>query len=151
VIQSLLRQRGEAMVRNYMELEARIPVIAALAPVGGFGVFFLAESLASRSEVSVLLTPLGIFIFFLVWLTSTGAALIAGFLLHLAIRKRSLPSIAILLLFSSVAAVISWPISQGSGLNPYLLVLGLGTASTAWALYCHSPLRVWRYPVATDF
>jgi hypothetical protein len=134
-----------------MELEAHIPVIAALAPVGGFGAFLLAESLASRSEVSALLTPLGVLIVVLVWLTSTGAALTAGFLLHMAIRKRTLPSITILLLFSSVAAVISWPISQGPGRNPYLLVLGVGTAITAWALYCHSPLRVWRHPVAADF
>jgi hypothetical protein len=134
-----------------MDLEARIPVIAALAPIGGFGAYLAAESLASRSELSALLTPAGILISFLVWLTATGAALIAGFLLHVAIRKRALPSIAILFLFSSVAAVISWPISQGPGLNPYLLVLGVGTAVTAWALYCHSPLQVWQHPVAAGF
>lgn len=104
-----------------MDIEARIPVIAALAPIGGFGAYLSAESLASRSELSALLTPAGILISFLVWLTATGAALFAGFLLHMAIRKRKLPSIAILFLFSSIAAVISWPISQGPGLNPYLL------------------------------
>jgi hypothetical protein len=134
-----------------MKLEARIPIIAAIAPIGGFGAYLLAESLASRSEVSALLTPVGILITFLVWLTSTGAALVSGFLLHMAIGKRKLPSIAILLLFSSTATVISWPISQGPGLNPYLLVLGVGTAVTAWALYCHSSLGLWRHPFTADF
>ena len=131
-----------------MESEARIPIIAALAPIGGFGAYLLAESLASRSEVSALLTPFGIFIIALVWLTSAGAALIAGFLLHMAIRKRKLPSIVVLLVFASSAAIISWPISQGPGQNPFLLVLGVGTAISAWALYCHSPLRLRQHPVA---
>jgi hypothetical protein len=136
---------------NSMDLEARIVVIAALAPVGGFGFYLMAESLASRSELSALLTLTGILISFLVWLTSAGAALVAGLLLHTAIRNRKLPSIAILFLFSSVAAAICWPISQGPGLNPFLLVLGVGTAVTCWALYCHSPLRVWNRPVVAGF
>lgn len=134
-----------------MEPEARILVIAALAPIGGFVAYLLAESLASRSELSMLLTAVGILITFLVWLISACAALIAGSVLYIVIRKLALPSITILFLFSSVAAVMSWPLSQGAGQNPYLMVLGVGTAVTAWALYCHSSLRVQQRHKSADF
>jgi hypothetical protein len=134
-----------------MDTEARIPLIAALAPIGGFCAYLSAESFTSTSELSALLTPVGIFISFLVWLTATGVVLFAGFLLHMAIRKRTLPSIAILFLFSAVAAIIFWPISQGPCLNPHFFPFGVGTASTAWALYCHSSLRVWQHRIADAF
>jgi len=110
---------------------ARIPVIAALAPIGGFVAYLLAESLESKSELSELITPVGLLITFLVWFSATGVALFAGLFLHVLMRKHSLPSVVILLLFCSIAALLSWPISQGPGHNPYLMVLGVGTGFTA--------------------
>jgi len=128
---------------------ARIFSIAALAPIGGISAYLVAEALSPESGGS---SPLAVWavVLFIVWLVSTSIAFTIGLLLHLAIRHRQAPSIAILLLFLLPAAAITWLISQDPGFSRRLQLIGLGTAICSWAFYCYGPLRVRRLPTESQ-
>jgi len=133
----LRRQPLNSSVSSQMVV--RILMIAFLSPIGGFPAYFLSEYFLAPEELMASSLELWVFMAFLAWFVVASCAFALGLGIHLATRPRRIDATTLLLLFVVVALAFTWVVGR-----PDLQFLGLGTAITAWILYCWSPLQLWR-------
>src|SRR5450432_1455502 len=132
------------MPRFRLEELLRIAIIAITAVLVGAAAALISTLIDPQrgTDIGEGTFPLLVLTFLGICLVGIPAAIVAGFLLHLILRLRSLPRVPLLPLFLLVSFFTAcFLTARWHGLLPMTLTAG----AVAWALYCFGPFRLWRF------